>query len=75
MSGFVTSFNVSVAASLIFYEARRARLQQQGFHGDLSQQEKNILTAVMLLRHQVSCTLCAKDTWYMSVVFLSASLS
>ena len=53
MSGFVSSFNVSVAAALVFYEARRARLERLGYHGDLSDQEKQILTAVMLLRHQV----------------------
>ena len=55
MSGFVTSFNVSVAASLILYEARRARMQHLGAHGNLSLEEKEILKAVMLLRHQVSC--------------------
>lgn len=60
MAGFVTSFNVSVAASLIFYEAHRARMQQLGFHGNLTPEEKDILTAVMLLRHQVHCQLrCA----------------
>ncbi|DBA76390.1 TPA: hypothetical protein ACH3X1_010096 [Trebouxia sp. C0004] len=52
MSGFVSSFNVSVAAALVFYEARRARLERLGHHCDLSQHEKQILTAVMLLRHQ-----------------------
>ncbi len=54
MSGFVSSFNVSVAAALVFYEARRARLERLGHHCDLSEHEKQILTAVMLLRHQVS---------------------
>ena len=54
MSGFVSSFNVSVAAALVFYEARRARLERLGFHCDLSDHEKQVLTAVMLLRHQVS---------------------
>lgn len=56
MAGFVTSFNVSVAASLIFYEARRARMQQLGFHGNLTPEEKDILTAVMLLRNQGQMT-------------------
>ena len=54
MSGFVSSFNVSVAAALVFYEARRARVEHLGHHCDLSEHEKQILTAVMLLRHQVS---------------------
>lgn len=53
MSGFVSSFNVSVAAALVFYEARRARLARLGYHCDLSDHEQQILTAVMLLRHQV----------------------
>jgi len=53
MSGFVSSFNVSVAAALVLYEARRARLERLGHHCDLSDHEKQILTAVMLLRHQV----------------------
>ena len=53
MSGFVSSFNVSVAAALAFYEARRAREERWGYHGDLTENDKHILTAVMLLRHQV----------------------
>lgn len=54
MSGFVSSFNVSVAAALVFYEARRARLERQGYHCDLTDHDKQVLTAIMLLRHQVS---------------------
>ena len=61
MSGFVSSFNVSVAAALVFYEARRARLECLGHHCDLSEREKQILTAVMLLRHQVVSFLAAED--------------
>lgn len=53
MSGFVSSFNVSVAAALVFYEARRARLERLGHHCDLTDHDKQVLTAVMLLRHQV----------------------
>lgn len=53
MSGFVSSFNVSVAAALVFYEARRARLERLGYHCDLTDHDKQVLTAVMLLRHQV----------------------
>ena len=57
MSGFVSSFNVSVAAALVFYEARRARLERLGYHCDLSDHDKQVLTAVMLLRHQVNLLL------------------
>ena len=57
MSGFVSSFNVSVAAALVFYEARRARIAQLGYHCDLSDQEKQTLMAVMLLRQQVRASL------------------
>ena len=59
MSGFVSSFNVSVAAALLFYEARRARMQLWGNHCDLTDHDKQILTAVMLLRHQVRTSLCS----------------
>ena len=57
MSGFVSSFNVSVAAALVFYEACRARLEHLGYHCDLTDHDKKVLTAVMLLRHQVESTL------------------
>lgn len=57
MSGFVSSFNVSVAAALVFYEARRARLERLGYHCDLTDHDKQVLTAVMLLRHQVNLLL------------------
>ena len=59
MSGFVSSFNVSVAAALVFYEARRARLQHMGHHCDLTDHDKQVLTAVMLLRHQVKPAMLA----------------
>lgn len=60
MSGFVSSFNVSVAAALVLYEARRGRLEKLGRHGDLSDAEKQVLMAVLLLRQQVSSLLRLK---------------
>ena len=53
MSGFVESFNISVAASLIMYEARAWRLRNLGRHGDLSDEEQEVLLAVLMLRHKV----------------------
>ena len=53
MSGFVESFNISVAASLIMYEARSWRLRNLGRHGDLSEEEREVLLAVLMLRHKV----------------------
>ncbi|GAB4818225.1 hypothetical protein N2152v2_005271 [Parachlorella kessleri] len=52
MVGFVESFNVSVAASLILYQARATRLQKLGSHGDLSEEERRILRTLMMLRHK-----------------------
>ena len=50
MHGFVESFNVSVAASLVCYEARQQRLQRLGTSGDLSPEEQEVLRAVYSLR-------------------------
>lgn len=50
MDGFVESFNVSVAASLIMWEARRVRLEKTGKHGNLTEAEQRILLALMFLR-------------------------
>lgn len=50
MDGFVESFNVSVAAALILWEARRVRIEKLGVHGDLSEEEQRILLAVLYLR-------------------------
>jgi tRNA (guanosine-2'-O-)-methyltransferase len=52
IDGFVESFNVSVAASLIFWEARRVRIEKLGRHGDLRDFEKEILKAVFYLRNK-----------------------
>ncbi len=50
MQGFVQSYNISVAAALALYHIRQDRLRRLGFHGDLSDQEKMILTAHFCLR-------------------------
>ncbi len=46
ISGFVQSFNVSVAAALCLDAARRDRIAQLGRHGDLSREERERLRAV-----------------------------
>ena len=52
MVGFVDSFNVSVAAALLMWEARRSRVERLGKHGDLTPEEQEILKAVLFLRHK-----------------------
>lgn len=53
MCGFVESYNISVAAALVMYEARSSRLRLLGSHGDLTEDQQRILRAVMSLKHQV----------------------
>jgi tRNA (guanosine-2'-O-)-methyltransferase len=50
MSGFVQSYNISVAGALCFYHIYQDRLRRQGSHGDLSVEEQEILKAVYALR-------------------------
>ena len=50
---FVDSYNVSVAAALIMYEARAQRLARLGSHCDLSPDQQDVLLASMLLRSRV----------------------
>lgn len=50
MDGFVESFNVSVAAALVLWEARRIRKERLGANGDLSPEQRHIWKAMMLLR-------------------------
>ena len=54
MVGFVQSYNISVAGALSFYHIYCDRLQRQGHHGDLSEQEKMIMKAHYYLRTQPS---------------------
>ncbi len=52
MQGFVQSYNISVAGALCCYHIYQDRVRRQGFHGDLSSQEKEILKAHYFLRSQ-----------------------
>lgn len=49
MTGFTRSFNISVAAALTLYHAKRDR-RQRGLEGDLTDDERRILTAEYYLR-------------------------
>jgi len=57
MGGFVESFNISVAAALIMYEAQQQRVRKTGRAGDLTPVEQQQLLASFLLRGVVSCCL------------------
>lgn len=50
MYGFTESLNLSVAAALVMSHAVADRLQRQGFHGDLSEEERRILRGVYMSR-------------------------
>jgi hypothetical protein len=52
--GFVQSFNVSVAAALVMYEARASRQRLVGRHPDVDAHQQQVLEAIMMLRHKVS---------------------
>lgn len=53
MEGFVESFNISVAAAIVLYQARLSRFRVLGRHADLTSHQKQILQAVYYLRHKV----------------------
>ncbi|KAI8471479.1 MAG: Alpha/beta knot methyltransferase [Monoraphidium minutum] len=50
MMGFVESFNVSVAAALIMWEAQQQRMRRLGRTGDLSPREAEVLLSEFLIR-------------------------
>lgn len=50
MAGFTQSFNISVAAAVCLYHAHRDRLARQGFHGDLTEAQREMLRAVFFLK-------------------------
>lgn len=56
MSGFVQSFNISVAGALSMYHISLDRLKKLGKNGDLSEEQMEILRAVYFLRTQDSAT-------------------
>ena len=45
MTGFVQSFNISVAAAVALYHAYRDRIRRQGYNGDLTDEERLDLLA------------------------------
>ena len=63
MSGFVQSFNISVAAALIFYEASRQRRQKFGEFGDLSAEEQGIMRAHWYMRSVPRGHLLVQELW------------
>jgi tRNA (guanosine-2'-O-)-methyltransferase len=50
MVGFTQSFNISVAAALALYHVQQDRLRRQGFHGDLSEEERERLRVLFYAR-------------------------
>jgi tRNA (guanosine-2'-O-)-methyltransferase len=50
ITGFVQSFNISVAAALCLYEARRQRAATAGGYGDLDPTDRERLRAVYLMK-------------------------
>ncbi|CAL8463906.1 g3441 [Coccomyxa elongata] len=60
---FTESFNVSVAAALILNEARQQRIIKLGSCGDLSPEEIQTLTAIMLLKHRGGNALSWHPHW------------
>lgn len=50
MSGFAQSLNISVAAAICLYEARRCRLERLGAHGDLAASDRERLQAVFTIK-------------------------
>ncbi|MFQ5572439.1 MAG: TrmH family RNA methyltransferase, partial [Rhodothermales bacterium] len=50
MAGFTQSFNISVAAALCLYHARRDRLARRGCHGDLTEAQREALRALFYLK-------------------------
>lgn len=54
MSGFVQSFNISVAGALSMYHISQDRLKKLGKNGDLTPEQQDILRAIYYLRTQDS---------------------
>jgi len=50
ISGFVESYNISVAAGVCLAAARRDRIQRLGRHGDLSTEDRDRLRAVFMMK-------------------------
>src|SRR5690606_18760270 len=54
MSGFVQSFNISVAGALSLYHISQDRLKRKGTNASLSEAEQGILSALYYMRTQDS---------------------
>ncbi|HRO68500.1 MAG TPA: TrmH family RNA methyltransferase, partial [Pseudobdellovibrionaceae bacterium] len=54
MTGFVQSFNISVAGALSLFQIMRDRENRRGRNSDLSEEQKRILMAEYFLRTQDS---------------------
>lgn len=50
MAGFVESFNISVAAALVMYEAQQQRVRKLGSNADLTPEQQRILQAALMLK-------------------------
>ncbi|XP_073056522.1 uncharacterized protein [Primulina eburnea] len=61
MRGMVDSFNVSVAAGLVMHQAVLDRTLRMGCHGDLTEEERQILLAEFYLRHSNSALSIANE--------------
>lgn len=61
MKGMVDSFNVSVAAGIVMHHAVCDRTMHLGCHGDLNEDESQILLAEFLLRHNNSSISIANE--------------
>ncbi|XP_022774541.1 uncharacterized protein LOC111316725 isoform X2 [Durio zibethinus] len=61
MKGMVDSFNVSVAAGIIMHHAVCDRIARLGCHGDLNEEESQILLAEFFLRHNKSTISIANE--------------
>lgn len=61
MNGMVDSFNVSVAAGILMHQAVCDRTSRLGQHGDLTEEERQILQAEFLLRHSKSALITAHE--------------
>ena len=61
--GFVQSYNISVAAALALYEARRQRVDALGGQGDLSPEEREILEAYDYIRAVSSAKQLLPEVW------------
>ncbi|GKV08813.1 hypothetical protein SLEP1_g20390 [Rubroshorea leprosula] len=61
MNGMVDSFNVSVAAGILMHHAVCDRTSRLGRHGDLTEEEQQILLAEFSLRHSKSALIIAHE--------------